>query len=335
MTWEFFNEMNLTENYNGNAANASAWVNEMSAYLKATDPNLHLTSNSYTTTTAGATELSNANMDVTQVHYYDGDNLALPPTNANYETLIATEAQVMTSGYSKPFLTGEFGLFTDDEAGNTKTYDPNGIMIHNVMWSTLLNGSAGAGFTWWWDSYTHPLSNYTYKTFKQLSDFTSNQMNVVAKNYQVTTPSFSGIGAFSPASVTPQYAGFHPPTYNPSPAPANNFTLSSNGTLSPDATNLSDKLFNAFHPAAKNPPTFNANYPAAGLFNVTVSGRGNSSSSTLVITVDGTTVLTQANPANTTYSVNIALGMHTIKVDNTGNEWCSCFSCLSSSLYTL
>lgn len=321
LTWEFFNELNLTENYAANAANASAWVNEMAAYMKTTDPNAHLTSNSYTSTSVGAADLGNANLDIPQVHYYDGDNTAFPPSRANYETVIATQAQTMTSTYNKPFLTGEFGLFTDDQNGNTAAYDPNGVMMHNVMWSTLLNGSAGAGFTWWWDSYTHPLSTKTYKIFKQLADFTSSNMNVVAKNYQRITPTFTGTGVLGNATVSPQYAGFHPPTYAPSPAPSNSFTLSSDGSLSPAAANLSTILFNAYHIAAKNPPTFNVNYPASGQFKVTVAGRGSSSSSTLVVIVDGVTVLTQANPANTTYSVNIASGMHTIKVDNTGNEW--------------
>ncbi len=321
LAWEFFNELDLTENYAGNAANASTWINEMSAYLKTTDPNSHLTTNSYVSTASGASVLNDANLDISQVHYYDGLNVADPPVNPNYETILASQAQTMTTTYNKPFWTGEFGLFIDDEMSNTATFDPEGVMFHNVMWSTLLNGSAGAGGTWWWDSYTHPLSTKTYKVFNQLYNFTANQMNVVTKNYQTLTPTFTGTGSLTNASITPQYAGFQPPTYAASAAPANNFTLNADGTLTPAATNLSNILFNAYHPTAKNPPTFNVNYPAAGAFKVTVSGRGSSSFSNLVITVDGTTVLTQVDPANTTYMVNIASGMHTIKVDNTGNEW--------------
>ncbi|MBL7814336.1 MAG: DUF5060 domain-containing protein [Saprospiraceae bacterium] len=321
LTWEFFNELDLTENYATNAPFAASWITEMATYLKSIDPNSHLTSNSYVSTANGATELSNALMDITQVHYYDGLNLANPPTNANYETILATQAQTMTSAYNKPFLTGEFGLFIDDQNGNTANFDPDGVMMHNVMWSSLLNGSAGAGFTWWWDSYTHPLSNNTYKVFGQVSNFANNQMNVVSKNYKTITPTFTGIGSLSNAIISPQFAGFHPPTYAATPAPANNFTVNNDGTLTPSANNLSNILFNNYHIAAKNPPTFNVNYPAAGEFRVTVAARGSSSTSTLVVIVDGTTVFQRTNPDVGTYSVNVPSGMHTIKVDNTGNEW--------------
>lgn len=321
MAWEFFDEMDLTEDYKNNIVNATNWVNEMAEHLKTIDPNQHLTTNSYTYTDAGANVFFNNNIDISQVHYYDGIDSNKPPTNANYETIIATQAKTMTEKYNKPFMTGEFGLFVNDQVGNTAIYDAEAVMMHNIMWSTMLNGSMGPGATWWWSSYTHPFGAKTYKIFKQLADFTTTHMDVAAKNYKPITPIFTSPGNFQTAIITPQYAGYHPPTYDAAPAPSNKFTISSDGSLFPVPTNLSNVLFGGYHPWAINPPTFEVNFPVAGEFKVLVTSRGVTSTSTLVITVDGVVALTKNDPSNASYSVNISAGKHTIKVENTANEW--------------
>jgi hypothetical protein len=301
----------------------------MAAHLKTIDPNNHLTTNSYTYTGTGENVFFNSNIDISQVHYYDGIDANKPPTNANYETIIAEQAKYMTETFKKPFMTGEFGLFVNDQTGNTAVYDADAVMMHNLMWSTLLNGSMGPGSTWWWSSYVHPFGAKTYKIYKQLADFTTNQMNVVTKNYKPITPNFTSPGNLQTAIITPQFAGFNPPTYDAAPAPANKFTISADGSLFPSATKLSNILFNGYHPWAKNPPTFEVNFPVAGEFKVLVTARGVTSTSTLVISVDGVVVLTKNDPDNTTYSVNISAGKHTITVNNTANEWIQIgsFSC--------
>ncbi len=322
MSLELFNEMDLTENYVGNTSNATNWAKEMAAYLKTTDPNQRLITNSYYTSSIDSSLLKAADIDYNQVHYFDGIDFAAPPTHGNFQNLLADQALVMTTTGNKPFLNGSFGLFQRDAPSNSKEFDPKGVMLHNMMWSSLFNGSAGAGAPWFWDTYTHPLSNNAgYKTFKQLTDFAYTQMDVVGKNYKPIAPTYSGPGSYNAVDIMPQYAGFQPPTYNASRAPVNSFTFNANGVLTPSATFMSNILFGDFQPNERNPPTFNVNYPVAGQFRVNVINRDFSNTSTLVIILDGVTVLTQIDPGYNIYSVNIPAGQHTIKIDNTGKEW--------------
>ncbi len=312
--WELFNEMNLTQDYStlANKTNASNWAIEMAQYLKTNDPNNHLVSNSYHNTLEGASVWTNPNFDWVQTHIYN--------TTANIDDDVSKLADEMIGNYNKPYQAGEFGIYVDDPSNITATNDPQAVHFHNTMWASLFSGAAGCGSTWWWDNFTDPLSTYTYPVFKQVADFTGNHVNTVVKNYATYKPTFIGTaGTYGDATISAAYNGFA--TGSAIAAPQSNFTLSATGILTPSASNLSTYLFNSYHSSARNPPTFNVNYPTAGTFKVTVVGRGTSAGSTLIIVLDGTTVLTQTNPNNTIYSVNIPAGNHTIKVDNTGQEW--------------
>jgi hypothetical protein len=312
--WELFNEMNLTQDYSTltNKNNAANWAIEMAQFLKLNDPNTHLISNSYTNTLDGNSVWTDPNFDFVQSHTYN--------TTAVIDEEVSNLATEMISNYNKPYQVGEFGLFVNDASNITATNDPQAVHFHNTLWASLFSGAAGCGSTWFWDNFTDPLSIYTYPTFKQVSQFTDSHINTVARNYTTYKPTFIGTaGTYGDATISAAYNGFA--TGNAVAAPVANFTLLANGTLSPTANNLSTFLFNSYHPAGRNPPTFNVNYPTAGTFKVTVVGRGSSAGSTLIIVLDGTTILTQTNPNNGIYSVNIPAGNHTIRVDNSGQEW--------------
>jgi hypothetical protein len=312
--WELFNEMNLTENYATltNKNNAANWAIEMAQFLKSNDPNQHLISNSYTNTLDGNSVWTDPNFDWVQTHIYN--------TTAVLDEEVANLATEMTSNYNKPYQVGEFGIYVNDPSNVTATNDPQAVHFHNTLWASLFSGAAGCGSTWWWDNFTDPLSIYTYPTFKQVAQFTDNHVNTVTKNYTPYKPTFLGTaGTYGDATISAGYNGFA--TGSAVAAPIANFTLLANGNLSPAANNLSTYLFNSYHPAGRNPPTFNVNYPTSGTFKVTVVGRGSSAGSTLIIVLDGTTILTQTNPNNAIYSVNIPAGNHTIRVDNLGKEW--------------
>jgi Domain of unknown function (DUF5060)/Secretion system C-terminal sorting domain len=312
--WELFNEMNLTQNHSilANKNNASNWAIEMAQFLKSNDPNQHLISNSYTNTLDGNAVWTDPNFDWVQTHIYN--------TTAVLDEEVANLATEMTSKYNKPYQVGEFGIYVNDPSNITATNDPQAVHFHNTMWASLFSGAAGPASTWWWDNFTDPLSIYTYPIFKKITEFADNHINTIAKNYTPYKPTFVGTaGTYGDVTVSAAYNGFA--TGNAIAAPQNNFTLSANGNLSPTANNLSTYLFNSYHSAARNPPTFNVNYPTAGTFKVTVVGRGSTAGSTLAIVLDGTAILTQTSPNNGVYSINIPAGNHTIKVDNLGQEW--------------
>ena len=310
--WELFNEMNLTENYSSNRTNSSNWAIEMGQYLKDTDPNTHLVTNSYHNTAEGSSVWTNANFDWVQTHHYN--------TTAILDEEVSNLATEMIGNYNKPYTVGEFGIYVDDPTNITATNDPQAVHFHNTMWASLFSGAAGCGATWWWDNFTQPLSTYTYPVFQQVRDFADNHVNTVIKNYATYKPTFLGVaGNYGDATIGAGFNGFA--TGSAVAAPYSNFTMAADGTISPAASNLNQYLFNSYHPSARNPPTFNVNYPTAGTFKVTVVGKGSAGSTALIIVLDGTTVLTQSYPSNGIYSINVPAGAHTIRVDNTGEEW--------------
>jgi hypothetical protein len=312
--WELFNEMNLTQDYSTltNKTNAANWAIEMAQYLKTNDPNSHLISNSYTNTLEGATVWTNPNFDWVQSHIYN--------TTAILDEEVANLATEMTGNYNKPYQAGEFGIFVDDQSNVTATNDPKAAHFHNTMWASLFSGAAGCGATWWWDNFTDPLSNFTYPTFKQISEFADNHVNTVVKNYASYKPTFLGqTGTYGDATFSAGFNGFA--SGSAMAAPQSNFVVSAEGIMTPSSNNLNTFLFNSYHSAARNPPSFTVNYPTAGTFKVTVVGRGTAGTTALIIVLDGTTVLTQTSPTNGVYSINVPAGSHIIKVDNTGQEW--------------
>ena len=310
--WELFNEMNLTQEYSSNRTNASNWAIEMGQFLKATDPNTHLVSNSYHNTTEGSSVWTDPNFDWVQTHIYN--------PSANIDDDVSKLADEMIGNYNKPYQVGEFGLYVSDGSNVTATNDPQAAHFHNTMWASLFSGALGSGATWWWDNFTDPLSTYTYPVFKQVRDFADNHVNTVAKNYATYKPTFVGTtGGYGDATISATFNNFT--SVPPIAAPQNNFTIAADGTISPAASNLGTYLFNSYHPSGRNPPTFNVNYPTAGTFSVSVIGRGTDGTTSLLIILDGTTVLNQSYPNNQTYSINVPAGTHTIKVDAGGQNW--------------
>jgi hypothetical protein len=104
-------------------------------------------------------------------------------------------------------------------------------------------------------------------------------------------------------------------------APAGDFAVSSNGTMSPGANQLSQYLFGSlWNTQNRRPPTFTVNYPVAGQFRV-ATGNSTGTLPTVAIFVDGIQVLNQNAAINTTYTVSIPAGNHTIRVDNLGTDW--------------
>jgi hypothetical protein len=108
-----------------------------------------------------------------------------------------------------------------------------------------------------------------------------------------------------------------------SPAPANAFALSDNGTLTPGASNLGMYVYGSLaHPDKRNPATINVTFPQAGYLRVntgaTVSQDGHSRVS---IYVDGMLVADQVAFPNLPYVITVTAGTHNIKIDNLGGDW--------------
>lgn len=143
-TWEWWNEVNWTPL--APASILAPWMAASTEILRRYDPYQHLITHS-----GNALEENEVwdQLDFTQAHYYDlndwtrGLNGLIPP---------------WIELYDKPFLLGEFGY------GGQPEYEPDGLVLHLGLWAAPMNGAAGTGMFWWWDSYIHPLDLYDHFT---------------------------------------------------------------------------------------------------------------------------------------------------------------------------
>ncbi len=298
-SWELFNEVIFTDDYQNHKTDVDNWHGEMSTNLKSLDVNKHLVTTSFGDASYTPGTWNESTIDYTQLHNYT----SVP----NLESILVANDQTYLSSYKKPVLNGEFGLGPD--GGTLSTDDPNGVHIHNAIWATALNGAMGSAMTWWWDDYIEPQNLYYH--YKPLSSFL-NALTLKDDNYKPAVSLTSG-GGTTDLTVSPG-TGF-------SKAPASAFTIDAAGKISPDASQLSQYIFGStYNTDNRNPPTFTVTYPVAGKFKVVV-GSISTTSPMVTVKVDNVQVLNVAAVANTTYSVDITAGSHTITVDNLGIDW--------------
>ena len=308
MSWELFNEVEWTDNFDTYKIQIKDWHKEMAGYIQSKDPFNHLVTTSFAHDNNDAATWNLPEIDFTQTHYYNG--------SPNVETVLASGVRSYLTQFNKPAFTGEFGI----ESGNISltAIDPNGIYFHNSLWATMFSGSMGSGASWWWDNYIEPQNLYShYKGPAALAT----KIPFAAGNFKTTNATTNGGGnadlVFSPAADW-------------GTAPANSFSVTADGTLTPASTQLCKYLYGSvWNTQFRNPPTFNITYPVAGQFKVATAG-SMGTTPRISIYLDGNLVLDQTAVVNTTYSIAVPAGMHSIKVDNLGTDWAQ----LNSYIFT-
>lgn len=302
MSWELFNEVEWTDQFSTYKTQIKDWHQEMAQYLRSKDPFRHLVTTSYAHDDQDPATWNLPEMDFTQTHYYNGA--------ANLETVLVGGIASYLSSFNKPTYTGEFGV--NANSSNLSSIDPNGTHIHNSVWATLFGGGMGAGSSWWWDTYIEPRNLYTHYKAPAL---VVAQIPLAAQNYKPVAGSVSGGGA-SDLIISPG-AGWGKP-------PAASFTIDASGTMTPSAASLSTYMYGTQCKAAeKNSPTFTVTFASASQFKVRTGNdiSGYCNAQRVQILLDGTEVLNSAATANTTFTINVPAGPHTIKVDNAGGDW--------------
>ena len=145
MSWEFWNEVDLTEDYSAEVV--KAWHKRMGDELRSLDPYHHLV------TTSPADSMGNRDIDLlpeldyAQTHSYNNPDVA---GGVLYQ-------QSRKSEWGKPHYVGEIGA---DASGPRAAEDPTGLQIHDPLWMSLATGSSGTAMSWWWDSLIAPHNLY-------------------------------------------------------------------------------------------------------------------------------------------------------------------------------
>lgn len=151
-SWEFWNEVDGISDYK--VGPVREWHRQMASYLRSIDPNHHLISTSFGGSGSGAGDaeiFALPGIDYSVSHMYDA------PDGPAAVAL----AQKRLGTLGKPHFVAEFGA---DASGDRSKEDPNGLQLHDSLWSSLAVGSSGASMLWWWDSYIHPRHLYPQLT---------------------------------------------------------------------------------------------------------------------------------------------------------------------------
>lgn len=148
--WELFNEVDWIDGYS--SAVVTSWHKEMSEFIKANDPYLHMVSTSYKYT-FGTPAFDLASLDFANFHSYAYNDVLF------YQKLVG-EMTNLFNKYQKPVFFGEIGIDWQSGSG-TYSADYSGITIHQALWGGMMS-SAGSANHWWWDSWIEK-SNLWYR----------------------------------------------------------------------------------------------------------------------------------------------------------------------------
>ncbi len=296
MAWELFNEVEWTDNFSQHRQEIADWHSDMAAFLHSHDPYGHLITTSYAEDSYDPAVWMDPNIDITQTHYYIN--------TPNIERVIAGGVREYLDAYGKPTLNGEFGL-----GGSTPiAQDPDGIHLHNSLWSGLFAGGMGSAMTWWWDTYVEPADLYYH--FDAIARMTEKVPFLKGEMAPVTA---KVSGTPGDLNITPNQG------WGVVGIPL--VLIGKDGTMTPASPDLGQYLYgSSWNTQFRSPPEFAVELTTPGTFTVT-TGPMTSTSPKIAMWLDGTKVLEQNAAVNQTYSISVPAGIHRIMVDNTGTDW--------------
>ena len=139
--WELFNEIDHTDAMiEGNLTEVRSWLQEMTDYMRKTDPYGHFITNS--TGGVGVAAALWKPFDFIYYHQYNSYSVAQ----------IADMHIEANRAYNRPVLVGEFGY-----DGPFSYYFNEGLhiskdllIIHLGNWAGVMGGGAGTAMNWWW-----------------------------------------------------------------------------------------------------------------------------------------------------------------------------------------
>lgn len=317
--WEFWNEVDLVTGYDSPAV--ASWHQQMARNLRRVDPWAHLITTSYGDTNGDPAVDGLAEMDFVQSHNYGSKDIA---------GMVNAFSLQKTARYGKPHYFGEFGA---DVNGNGDTTDPEGIHLHNGLWSAMLSRCAGTAMLWWWDNYVEP--NHLYDLFAPVAAYAAG-VDWVSENY--APGEVVGL-RYAPGHEPGTYAALpiDPPGESWSDGSPYNEPHTCQVGNDGSVTNY-DVLSRVEHGLVNhlnwhNPVTFLVNYPVQGTFEVGISAVSGYGGARLVVSLDGTPARTDDFPDTLPnnydtmhqydgiYAIDVPAGSHTIVVENTGTDW--------------
>jgi hypothetical protein len=291
LAWELFNEVQFTDGWNNDQASVVNWHDEMSAYIRSIDPFKHpVTTSSHGSGFENIWNLPDINL--IEVHYYGTDTI---------NTFEQTARGL--AGFNKPVIMGEFGTGTGGQA------DPEGLELHNGIWSSFLVKSSA--HLWWWDNFIDPCN--LYGVFTPLAIYAANE-NLADYNLARAQRAASGNEAYYASPVLSNFD-----------AVTTQFVFYLQDDYFPGMENLSRWLQGSWHSDKRSDPNFHLNMPAAGSLKIHVQEASPwADFQSLRVLVNGGEVFSQSYAGGSTnfiITVPLSAGQQSVKIENTGPDW--------------
>ena len=289
MAFELFNEVESTNAYKKDLAIVAAWHKMMAQFLREQDRYKHLITTSSNTTDPAIWPA----MDYYQAHGYPSD-------------LISAIAGLDEEKLPRPYFYGEMGGSSSAPARPAQT-------LHQILWASLMSGSAGTGEFWDW---------FDVEPLNLLGQFTSVQQFIKQ----------SGLlndGELKTSRLESQTPNSGPLQFGPgrdwAPSTATQFVVDPSGSvenLGGMSAFLQGRGANhAMFPFAN----FEVNYRQPGTFAIEVN-QITAAGCKLEANVDGKLVAALSLGGSHTnvdakLEVSVPAGSHQVRIENTGNDW--------------
>lgn len=317
--WEFFNEVDLIDEYDSQLI--TDWHREMAVYLRDLDPWKHLITTSFANSRGDPAVDGLAELDFVQTHHYQAKDIV-----AEFRKDVTRKA----AAKDRPHFHGEFGVSHSGQ--ETGQLDPNGIHLHNGLYSSIGLGAAGTPMTWWWDSYVHPRNLYPiwgrFSRWIDGFDFIAQQARPIQAKVYWSQP-----GAHLPTKnfvLNVSDVSWKPAPYNRS----TRVVIGVNGQAIYDVkpAGILHGLRN--HPDLHNPVTFEIDIRKPTRFIADVGDVSGHGGAALQILLDGKEALKadfvdRDNPEKGgsllefrgSYGIDLSAGRHTVVVKCIGKDW--------------
>ncbi|MDR3689929.1 MAG: DUF5060 domain-containing protein [Fimbriimonas sp.] len=316
MSWEFWNEVDLTEDYSAEVV--KAWHRRMGGELRRLDPYHHMLTTSLSDSMGNRDIDLLPELDYDQTHTYDNPDVA---GSVLYQ-------QSRKSEWGKPHYVGEIGASSSNTEADK---DPDGMQIHDPIWMSLATASSGTAMAWWWDSLIAP--HHLYPLYAAASKFVAG-IDWPSEDFRRTTPIIHY--RVPPKNPERKDLDFQngPVQWTEGDANKPHFISVRDGKADGDLPLPGIQHGVRNHRDWHNPVRFKVSLDRETRFEVMVGDVSGYGGATLQVSLDGDPVMTREFPAGDGavngqsvgkyaghYGITVPKGDHTIVVENIGNDW--------------
>ena len=303
MGWELLSEADNFPWYSDYKTEIANWSKEMASYLTEIDVHKHLVSVGFALTGSNPLVWQHSDIGFTQMHIYEKES--------DIEGNVFRQINLNTQKFNKPMVVGEFGL--GHIGDSLAVWDPQGLAIHNALWTSAVSGSPVSIVPWFWENYIDLLG--LYHVFMPVSAFMYQEPSAESGWEPMHLQSSSAIN--SDWQIIPKYNDLT------QKSPSRYFQLHSTGQLVPAVDSMNHTLFGpaSLFASLRQPPELTGFWENPSM--VVVETGAQAISAILQISIDGAIVLQETASSNSSYFVEIPAGNHTIKIDNAGTGFLS------------